>query len=143
MSDDLEFIVDTKYLPPKIPEGSYEGVFVRSELAVVFKCLKLFVYFRITELGEYHGMEFYRAYRVHPGSKSGKSPKYVLKPRSELLRTIRRISGEKIRRDRASLSALRGKILRLKVRTVIKDYRQRDLPEHDQYSVIEDIVCFE
>ena len=143
MPDDLEFIVDTKYLPPKIPEGSYEGVFVRSELAVIFKCLKLFVYFRITELGEYHGMEFYRAYRVHPGSKSGKSSKYVLKPRSELLRTIRRISGEKIRRDRASLSALRGKILRLKVRTVIKDYRQRDLPEHDQYSVIEDIVCFE
>jgi hypothetical protein len=35
---------------------------------------------------------------------------------------------------------LRGKILRLKVRTVTKDYRQRDLPEFDHYSVIEDIT---
>ena len=143
MQTDPEFFIDTKYLPPKIPEGVYEGVFVRQEMAVVFKCPKIFIYFRITELGHYHGIELFRAYRVNAKSKPGKSPKMTLKPRSELLRMIQRVSGDKIRRDRASLSVLRGKILRLKVRTVTKDYRQRDLPEFDHYSVIEDITCID
>jgi hypothetical protein len=143
MQTDPEFFIDTKYLPPKIPEGVYEGVFVRQEMAVVFKCPKIFVYFRITELGQYHGFELFRAYRVNAKSKPGKTPQMTLKPRSELLRMIQHVSGEKIRRDRASLSVLRGKILRLKVRTVTKDYRQRDLPEFDHYSVIEDITCID
>ena len=64
MQADPEFLIDTKYLPPKIPEGVYEGVFVRQEMAVVFKCPKIFVYFRITELGQHHGVELFRAYRV-------------------------------------------------------------------------------
>lgn len=141
MQTDPEFFIDTKYLPPKIPEGVYEGVFVRHEMAVVFKCPKIFLYFRITELGPYHGVELFRAYRLNDHSRPGKSPKLILKPRSELLRMIQHVSGEKVRRDRASLSVLRGKILRLKVRTVNKDYRQRNLPEFDQYSVIEEITC--
>jgi len=138
---DPEFFIDAKYLQPKIPEGVYEGVFVRQEMAVVFKCPKIFVYCRITELGQYHGVELFRAYRLNNHSRPGKSPKLILKPRSELLRMIQHVSGEKVRRDRASLSVLRGKILRLKVRTVTKDYRQRNLPEFDQYSVIEEITC--
>jgi hypothetical protein len=143
MQTDPEFFIDTKYLPPKIPEGVYEGVFVRYEMAVVFKCPKIFIYFRVTELGQYHGLELFRAYRVTTQPRPGKSAKLILKPRSELLRMIQRLSGEKVRRDRASLSRLRGKVLRLKVRTVTKDYRQRDLPEFDQYSVIEDITCID
>ena len=143
MPDDLEFIVDTKYLPPKISEGTYECVFSRWDSKVVFKCPKVFVYFRITQLGPYHGQELFRPYRAHAVSKTTKSAKFMLKPRSELLRMLRRISGENLRRDRASLSVLVGKVLKIKVRTVTKDYRQRDLPEHDQYSVIEDIMCFE
>jgi hypothetical protein len=143
MSADLELVVDTKYLPPKIPDGIYEGVYTRWDSQVVFKCPKVFVYFRITELGQYHGLELYRPYRAHALSKTGKSAKFMLKPRSEFLRMLRRIGGENIRRDRASLSVLAGKVLKLKVRTVTKDYRQRDLPEHDQYSVIEEIMFFE
>ena len=143
MQADPEFLIDTKYLPPKIPEGVYQGVFVRQEMAVVFKCPKIFVYFRITELGQHHGVELFRAYRVNTQPRPGKSPKLILKPRSELLRMIQRLSGEKVRRDRASLSTLRGKLLKITVRTVTKDYRQRDLPEYDQYSVIEDITCFD
>lgn len=140
MSDDLEFIVDTKYLPPKIPEGIYECVFSRWDSKVVFKCPKVFVYFRITQLGPHHGQELYRPYRAHTATKTTKSTKLILKPRSELLRMLRRIGGENIRRDRASLSVLVGKVLKIKVRTVTIDYRQRDLPEQDQYSVIEDIM---
>lgn len=143
MSAELEFIVDTKYLPPKIPEGTYEGVYSRCESKVVFKCPKVFVYFRITQLGPYYGQELYRPYRAHTASKTSKSAKLILKPRSELLRMVRKIGGENIRRDRASLSVLSGKVLKLKVRTVTKDYRQRDLSEYDQYSVIEDVMCFE
>lgn len=140
MSNDLEFLVDTKYLPPKIPDGVYEAVYLRCESANVFTCSKVFVYFRITELGQYHGQVLYRPYRAHAVSKMGKSAKFMLKPRSELLRMLRKIGGENIRRDRASLSVLVGKVLKIKVRTVTKDYRQRDLPEHDQYSVIEDVM---
>lgn len=143
MQADPEFLIDTKYVQPKIPEGVYEGVFVKHEIATVFKCQKIFVYFRITQLGPYYGLELFRAYRVNTQTRPGKSAKLILKPRSELLRMIQHISGENIRRDRASLSVLKGKILRLKVRTVTKDYRQRDLPEFNQYSVIEDITCID
>ena len=141
MVDDIDFAVDLKFLPPKIPEGLYKAVFVRAETAVVFKCPKIFLYFRIVQMGSFYETELYRPYRVYAIAGKGRSTKFTLKPRSELLRMLRRISGSPVRRDRASLSVLRGKVLQIQVRTVTKDYRQRVLPDFDQYSVIEDVIC--
>ena len=141
VDEDLEFDVNNKYVTQKIPEGTYQAVFIRVERAEVFKAEKIFVWVRITEPGPFHGTELYRAYRVH--HLPGKSKKYLLKPRSELRQMLLRLNEVKVRADRVSLKILKNKVLKVTVRTVKKDYRQRALDECDQYSVVEDILSFE
>jgi hypothetical protein len=138
---DLEFAVENKYVTRKIPDGVYEAVLARVERAAVFKTPKVFVWVRITEQGSYFGTELYRAFRAH--LKPGKYQKLCLKPRSDLRRTLIRLSGERVRADRVSLAILKHKVLKVKVRTVTTDYRQRALDECDQYSVIDDIISIE
>ncbi len=55
-----------------------------------------------------------------------------------------RISAEKkFRTDRVSFAVLKNKVLKVKVRTVTTDYRQRPLDDMDEYSVIDDIISIE
>jgi hypothetical protein len=141
VDEDLEFDVDNRYSTPKIPEGIYQAVFLRAEHAVVFKTPKVFIWVKITDLGPWHGAKLYRAYRVR--HKPGKNKKFVLGSRSELRQMLCRLSDVRVRADRLSLKILQNKVLRVSVRTVTSDYRQRALDEYDQYSVISDILSLE
>jgi len=126
---------------PTIPNGIYRVVFVHHETAYAFRTAKVFLWFRIIEEGPYFGRMIYAAYRARKLlSKAGKGGRFKLASGSELFRTICRVLDVKARPDRISVREFQKKVLRVAVRTVKTDYRQRELPEALRYSVVEDII---
>src|SRR5690606_17503746 len=92
----------------------------------------------------YAGKRLYRAYRASSLiSRPGRNGRFKLKKRSDLVRTIHLVFGQQRRLDRISLRPLKAMLLRVSVRTVVRDYEQRELAPSLQYSVVEDIVAVE
>jgi hypothetical protein len=129
---------------PLIPDGEYIARYHRHDTQRMFGTLKVFLHFEILDPGPYNGTRLYRAYRavdvVH-GKKGGR--RFKLRPRSQLYLDLCRLYGGNHRRDRISLTALKSLVLRVRVRTVEKDYRQRPLPEALKYSVVGDLLGVE
>ncbi len=126
---------------PTIPVGVYQAVFTHYETAMVFRTPKAFLWFRIIEPGPYFGLVIYRPYRLkalkgNPRKNGG----VLLGGNAELTRMLVRVLHIKVRLKRLSPHALAGKVLRIKVRTVTTDYKQRDIPEPLRYSVVDDVV---
>ena len=137
---DLEFDV-TGLDEPLIPDGEYEAVMTHYETGYVFKTSKVFLHFRITTPGDYHGYSLYRAYRVKAlKTKAGKSGGFTLNKRSDLLLMLVKVLGLNPRRDRPSLQPLKGKLLRIRSRTVKTGSKQQPLPESLWYSVVDDVL---
>ena len=139
--DDIE--LDGK-IWPLIPNGEYLAMYHRHDTKRMFGTLKVFLHFEIVDPGPYNGTKLYRAYNavdVRHGKKRGR--KFKLRPRSQLYLDLCRLYGGNHRRDRISLTALKSLVLRVRVRTVEKDYRQRPLPEALQYSVVGDLLGVE
>ncbi len=129
---------------PLVPDGEYVAQYLRHETRRMFRTFKVFLHFEIVGPGLWHGTKLYRAYNaidvVH-GKKGGR--KFKLRPRSQLYLDLCRLYGGKHRRDRISLNGLKSLVLRVRVRTVTKDYEQRPLPESLHYSVVADLVDVE
>ena len=99
------------------------------------------MHFRIIEPGEHYGKLLYRAYRVKAlRGKPGKNGGFKCTRHQELFKMLVRVLDLKSRPDRISLNQLRGKVLKISIRTVKQDYRQQDLPEFCWYSVVDDII---
>ena len=99
------------------------------------------MHFRIIEPGEEFGKLLYRAYRVKAlRGKTGKNGGFKLIRHQDLFKVLVRVLDLKSRPDRISLNQLRGKVLKISIRTVKKDYRQEDLPEFSWYSVVDDMT---
>lgn len=130
--------------PLLLPEGEYTAEFLYHETATAFRDSKLYMHFRILDFGEYFGKQLFRAYRVK-GLKGAprKSGAFKLGRRSELYLMIMRVLPRERRIDRVSLYGLKDKRLRIRVRTVTRDYRNRDLPEPLRYSVVDDVLCIQ
>jgi hypothetical protein len=58
----------------------------------------------------------------------------------ELFHCVCKALNERGRIDRFSLAPLKSRVLRIKTRTVKRDYRQREIPEPRRYSVVEAIT---
>ena len=71
------------------------------------------------------------------------SPLAGMHSRSQLFLDLVGLFDRKVRRDRISLACLKTVLLRVRVRTVSKDYKQRPLPESIRYSVISDLIAVE
>lgn len=130
--------------PALLPPGEYQAYYTQHETAIVFHSAKVFVHFRVHG-GDYDRVKLYRAYRVHSlKGKPRKGGSIRLRHSHELFRQFVRLtpSGRE-RPDRISLGRLRGCLLRISVRTVKKDSRQRALPEALQYSVVDEIIAVE
>lgn len=126
---------------PTIPEGEYQATFTHHETATAFSTPKVFLWFRLTEPAEYFGRMIYAAYRVRKlTSKAGKNGGFKVAGHGELFVTVCRILDERGRPDRFSLRPLKYKLLRVRVRTVKRDHRQREIPEARRYSVVDDIT---
>jgi len=128
-----------------LPEGKYQVAYQYHETKVVFNTAKVFVHFKITDLGDYHGTKLFRAFRVSGLiGKPGRNGRFKLKKRSDLFLMLCHLyENQRIRPDRISLRDLKCLILNVMVRTVVKDYRQKTLPEILRYSVIGDVLGIE
>lgn len=128
-----------------IEPGRYEARYVYHETCRAFGEYRVYIYFEIIEPGAAYGKGIYRAFRVTELiGKPGRNGRFKLKKRSELFLTLCRLyESSGIRPDRVSLRPLKSLILRVKVRTVVKDYKQRPLPLSLRYSVIDDLLSIE
>lgn len=137
---------------PLIPEGQYAAQYIGHETAVSFTVPKAYVHFRLVEPGEHLGVHLYRAFRVKElTGRPRKGGGFKLGKRHELTLCLcrlyekewTRISSKRLRPDRLSLKPLANMVVRVSVRTVIKDHKQRPLPECMQYSVVDEILYIE
>ena len=136
----LDLVVDYESIPPLVPDGVYEAVYVRHSIATVFNTRKLFVWFRIVEHGDYYQHELFRAYRLKGKKAPDKKGALNVGVRSDLYRMLVRVQDIKLRTDRLSLRSLKGVVLQIKTRTVSKDFEQRELPTWLRYSVVDDVL---
>lgn len=141
VGDADDIAIDFASRPPLVPDRQYNAVFVKHETAMVFNTGKVFVWFRLVDVGEQFGVELYRVYRVSRLlSRPGAGGRFKLKPSGDMFATLCRLLDVRARPDRISLRGLRGRVWRVRSRTVRTDNRQRVLPEWMRYSVIDDIL---
>jgi len=131
-NDEVDFHIKEDE-PPLIPDGYYNVVYSRHSIGR-FYGLKLYVWFKIADQGEYFEVEVYRAYNLYKPLPRG----------SDLFKDLAKIKGSRVRKGaRLSLSGFKNKVLKVRTRTVKLDRRQDTLPDHLQYSVIDMIVSVE
>ena len=140
-----DFIEIVGNLPPLIPEGEYVATYLHYETKRVFNTSKLFAHFELVEPGPHTGTCLYRAYRVPELlGRQKTNGGFQLGRRSDLYLELLHLFGERgMRPDRVSMSWLRNKLLRVKVRTVTRDHRHRPLPVCLHYSVVDSLVAIE
>ena len=126
---------------PLIPEGDYVARYTGCDTKYMFHGLKAFLHFEIVDSGPHFGTKLFRAYNVKPAGRTKKGEwKFKLVPRSQMFLDLCRVYERKQRRDRISLNGLKSMLLRIRVRTVNKDYQQRPLQESIKYSVVSDLI---
>lgn len=136
-----EGVVDYGAQGVLIPDGNYQAVFLHHETSNVFKAAKVFLHFRVVDIGPAYEQTLFRAYGAKMlEGRTGRGGRFRLSPRSDLLAMLCRISGAKARPDRVSPAILKGLLLEIRTRTVNTDYKQRPLPEFLHYSVVDDVV---
>jgi hypothetical protein len=129
---EVDLVITTKDEPPAlVPEGKYQVQCLGWEKHRYYGgTMKLYVRFRICD-GPYTDTALYRAFNYydHLGSAT------------DLYKTLVRVHGRRVtKKTRLPLALLKNKILEAKIRTVTKDHKQNPLPEHQQYSVIDEIL---
>jgi hypothetical protein len=136
-----DIILDWSNRAPLIPPGEYDVIYVHHETARIFQSCKAFVWFRIVTPGPAHNVMVYRAYRVRAlTTKPGKNGGFKAARGSDVFHDIGRILDVRMRPDRVSAKRFAGIVCRAQVRTVVKDYKQRPIPEWSQYSVVEKLI---
>jgi hypothetical protein len=123
---------------PLLPEGEYRVIYTGHDLKFMFNTGKLFVKFRVYD-GEFQGSRLYRAYNVKMTGKKS----FKLAHSSALYRQFCTLSGRRERPDRIAVSRLKHCVIRVSVRTVKQDAKQRPLAENLQYSVINEWIALE
>jgi hypothetical protein len=121
-------------LPPLVPEGTYEVVFVRAEKARIWDARqKVFLHFRIMDQGAYLDRALFMIVTFPTHGRLSLSSKY--------LREWSLAAGTRpTRRDRLSTQVFRHKVFLARVRTVTKDHLRQERPRHAQYSVIDTLL---
>ncbi len=117
--------------PILIPEGEYDAKVIRTHKLTKFNRLMLQMRFEVVSMDQFNGTVLEAWLPLGDGGKLGKG--------SKLVRWYLTLE-EWGRKDRVSLKAFRHRLLRVAVRTVAKDYRQKSLPQTLQYSVVEDVL---
>lgn len=138
MNDD--FIIDWGTLP-LIPEGIYEAVYVQHEVFNQNFGPKVKITFRITSLGEYNGTFIAGWYNIKkPKSGPGRGKAAFLSRHSKLVTELLRVLDVKVRVDRLSPAMLKPLLLKIRVRTVRANSKQKELHKFQQYSTCDSIV---
>ncbi len=128
--------------PPLVPAGIYVARYLSHETALAFgKALKLFVHFELVELGPHQGKRLFRAYNL--AGQPGKGGRFRASWRSDLVREVAIVLGHTFRPDRINLRDLRNRLVRVRVRVVDRDYRQREIPPALRYAIVAELVGLE
>jgi hypothetical protein len=116
-----------------LPNGEiFEVVYLRHEAnRCYYSQLKLYIYFKIVTPGKYYGIEIYRVYNQYR----------VPNRNSDFIKDCELILGRRLKKnEKASTAIFKKKVLRIRVRTVKKNRKQEQLPDFQQYSVIDSIL---
>ena len=139
-----EITFDCSNRAPQVPAGDYDAIYVHHETKYIYQCPKVFVWFRIVSPGPAHNVMVYRAYRVRAlTTKQGRNGGFKAARGSDIYHDLGRILDVRLRPDRVSATRLAGVVCRVRVRTVVKDHKQRAIPEWDHYSVIDRLLFAE
>lgn len=130
---------------PLVPEGEYLAAFLYHETAITFTVPKVYLHFRLVSFGPHFETPLIAAFNARGiVGRPRKNGRFKLGRRSRLYLTMcHLLEGRGVRPDRISLRPLRRLLLKVSVRTVTTDYRQRPLPAIERYSVIDDILSVE
>ena len=121
---------------PLVPDDKYEFVYARHKYVLSFGGKpKLFMWFRITSLGEHHGKELPRFYNVRTSNKRYSPPRNGV-----LTREMRQLFGNSLKARGLPLQQLKESVLLGITRTVSTDSRQKKLHSINRYSVIDRLV---
>lgn len=141
LEEDLEGGGEIDGICITVPDGEYEVRYDFYETAILFGTPKVIVHCAIVSPEEYGGVPIDRYYTVDklkgPAARYGR---YVGGRHRSLVREFRLLFDDPVRRDRISFARLKDRRLIVRVRTVVRDYDHRELPIHDQYSVIEKLL---
>ncbi len=135
-------------VPPLVPAGVYVAQFTGHDTAVLFQhsrkrkpAPKVFLHFKLVELGPHHGVRLWRAYNVRELiGCPGRGGRFKVSRRSDLVRELAVIYQSRLRLDRISFADLKRVLVRVRVRTVEVDQRQRQIPEPLRYSIIAELI---
>jgi hypothetical protein len=142
--DDIEIEIEAGEQRPLLPDGEYEAKFLRQEPAKMhmFKgTRRLFVHFEIVEPGAHNGKRVFGSWPLGDIVVENGKRRLVAKKHGNLAAMLKRLFGKTARISRASLSSLKGSVVKIRTRTVTRDYRQRPKAEYERYSVVDDIVA--
>lgn len=129
--------------PPQLPEGVYLVVYDHHETGYLFKSSKVFVHYRVYG-GPYDGVMVYAAYPVKAiKGKPRRNGGFKLGHSQKLFREMVALRGRHDRPDRVSLRGLKHAVIRVRIRTVTHDARQRPLAPANQYSVVDAMLGIE
>jgi hypothetical protein len=126
-----------------IPEGDYEASLTTWETTISFGQPRLTLYFTITECGEHYGKTFRKFYYVKKlKGKPKLKGKFIAKISGSFLKHWYQVfpTMKRVRPHRVPMQNLLRIIVKIKIRTVIKDYEGDALPEQMQYSVVDEIL---
>ena len=137
LNDDIEIDWGSSIL---IPEGNYQVTYFSHETTNGSYGPKLKITFKINTFGEFYGKFIDSWYNLKAGSKTGKGKGVKTAGGSKLTGDLLKALGPKTRIDRISVAGLRGKLLWVKVRTVLKNGRQQKIHELQRYSIVDSII---
>ena len=124
--------------PPLIGEGEYEAVLAKRVLRHVNSAKKLELRFRITSFGKAFGKTIPCFYNVK--SISIKKGTFRVGWKSRYVREYARLFPVPSNLKRFSTAPLKGRIVRLRVKTVTHDSRQQAIPDDLRYSVVAELL---
>lgn len=123
----------TSEIPPAIPDGEYEVIFIKAEKKWMWSRVKVYLWFQIITEGEWFGGRFYGVCNIPPDGKFTPSHKFW---QWWVLAADRRPD----RFDRLSTSVFRNQVFLVRMRTVLKTAKQKNRTHKQMYSVIDELL---
>jgi len=118
-----------------IPDDLYEAQCVRYDSGFVFgKARKLFLHFKITELGEHNGKKIFMVFNMRYDKKIKSGSKYY--------KTWVQVNGWKkpSRNARMSPRIFKNKVVQIATRTVKPTHNGKKMPKEFWYSIVDSIL---
>jgi len=126
-----------------VKPGIYELGFKYHQTAVLFgKAKKLILCFEFTEYGNTFGLPIARYYNVQGfKGKVGRNGKFIVGNRSAFIREFGILFGKIKNPKFISINQFKGVTIKGKIKTVTRSYDGGPIPEGQEYSVIERLIC--